>query len=66
MSSFLANIGWERPRKRENKKNCPDGFLPDLENEIQKKQQKIHKTIKHDYGFFSSQNGLQKDEKERK
>ena len=46
MSSFLANIGWERPRKRENKKNCPDGFLPDLENEIQKKQQKNSKNQK--------------------
>ena len=37
MASFLANIGWERPKKRENKKNHPDGFLPDPENEIQKK-----------------------------
>ena len=37
MASFQANIGWERLRKRENKKNRPDGFLPDPENEIQKK-----------------------------
>ena len=37
IASFPAKIGWERPRKRENKKNHPDGFLPDPENEIQKK-----------------------------
>ena len=46
MASFHANIGWERPRKRENKKNRPDGFLPDPENEIQKKQQKNSKNQK--------------------
>ena len=27
--SFQAEIGWERPRKRENKKNRSDEFLPD-------------------------------------
>ena len=26
---FSSQIGWERPRKRENKKNCSDEFLPD-------------------------------------
>ena len=39
MASFQANIGWERPRKRE-KKNSSDGFLPDLEQKIPKIQQK--------------------------
>ena len=29
MDSFQAKIGWERPRKRENKKNHSDGFLTD-------------------------------------
>ena len=46
MASFQANIGWERLRKRENKKNRPDGFLTDPENEIQKKQQKNSKNQK--------------------
>ena len=31
MASFHAKIGWERPRKIENKKNRSDEFLPDLE-----------------------------------
>ena len=31
IASFQAKIGWERPRKRENKKNRSDGFLPDWE-----------------------------------
>ena len=35
--SFQAKIGWERPRKRENKKNHSDGFLPDRESKIPKK-----------------------------
>ena len=29
IASFQAKIGWERPRKRENKKNHSDVFLPD-------------------------------------
>ena len=53
MASFLANIGWERPKKRENKKNHPDGFLPDPENEIQKKQQKNSKNQKTPSQLFS-------------
>ena len=28
-ASFQAKIGWERPRKRENKKNRSNVFLPD-------------------------------------
>ena len=28
--SFEAKIGWERPKKRENKKNHSDVFQPDL------------------------------------
>ena len=30
MASLQAKISWERPRKRENKKNRSDEFLPDL------------------------------------
>ena len=29
MTSFLAKIGWKRPRKRENKNYRSDPFLPD-------------------------------------
>ena len=28
MASFKASIGWEMQRKRENKKNRSNGFLP--------------------------------------
>ena len=29
MAYFQTKIGWERLRKRENKKNCSDMVLPD-------------------------------------
>ena len=29
MASFQAKLGWERPRKRENKNYRSDQFLPD-------------------------------------
>ena len=29
MASHQAKISWERPRKRENKKNRSDEFVPD-------------------------------------
>ena len=29
MASLQAKISWERPRKRENKKNRSDEFLPE-------------------------------------
>ena len=29
MASFQANIGWERPKKSENKNYCSDQFVPD-------------------------------------
>ena len=29
IASFQAKIGWKRARKRENKKNCLDRYLPD-------------------------------------
>ena len=43
MGSFQAKIGWERPRKRENNKIRSDGFLPNPEQKIPKKQQKTQK-----------------------
>ena len=43
IASFPAKIGWGRPRKRENKKNLSDVFLPDQEQKIPKKKQKNSK-----------------------
>ena len=63
MASFQARIGWEKPRNSENENYHSDHFLPDPEQRISKKQQKIKK---HHYGFFSSQNMFGKTEKERK
>ena len=34
MASFLAKGGWERPRKRGNKKNPSEVFLPDSKKKI--------------------------------
>ena len=30
LATFPAKISWERPRKRENKKNRSDEFVPNL------------------------------------
>ena len=43
MNSFQAKIGWERPRKREKKKNRSDEFLPEPEQRIPKIQSKNSK-----------------------
>ena len=37
MASFQAKIGWESPRKKENKNYLSDQFLPDSEYRIPKK-----------------------------
>ena len=39
---------------------------PTRNKKFQKNRKKIQKTRKHHYGFFSSQNRLEKAEKERK
>ena len=41
-------------------------FYPTRNKEFQKNGKKIQKIKKHHYGFFSSQNRLEKAEKERK
>ena len=64
MTSFQAKIGWKRPKKRENKSYRFVLFPPDAEQKIQNKKQK--KTKKYHYGIISSQNRLEKDQKERK
>ena len=66
MSSFQAKIGWKRQRKRENKNYRFVSFLPDCLKKITKNCKKIQKFSKYDYGIISSQNRLEKIEKERK
>ena len=68
MASFQAKIGWKTQRKRENK-NCR--FIPfrsytTRNTKFQKNSKKIQKFKKCHYGFISSQNRLQNDEKGRK
>ena len=43
MAFFQAKVGWERPRKREMKKNRSDEFLPDPEWGIRKNCKKFKK-----------------------
>ena len=67
MASFQAKIGWKRLKKRENKNYRFDPFLPDGQQKIPKKNaRKLKNLKKNHYGFISSQNRLEKAEKERK
>ena len=64
MDSFHAKISQQWPKKRENKKNRYDEFLPVPEQRISKKMVKKFKKLKKShYGFFFSQNMLEKAEK---
>ena len=66
MASFQAKIGWKMLRKRENKNYISVTFLPDGLEKIPKKSKKIEKIKKiYHYGLFSSQNRMEKAEKER-
>ena len=47
MATSLAKISWERPRKKENKKNRSDEFVPDLQLKIPKKKAKKYKKLKN-------------------
>ena len=47
MASFQANIGWEMPKKRENKNYHSDQFQPNPLQRIRKKQQKNSKDKKN-------------------
>ena len=65
MASFQSKIGWKRLRKTENKSYRSVSFLSGTKQKIKKKIAiKIQKIKKHHYGFISSQNRLEKDEKE--
>ena len=64
--SSQAKIGGKMLRKRENKNYHSVSFIPDGEEKIPKKYQKIQKLEKYHYGFIQSQNMLEKAEKVRK
>ena len=63
MASFQTKIGWKRLRNRENKNYRSIMFLP---NRLEKIQKITKKFKKYNYGIISSQNNLEKGEKERK
>ena len=50
---------------RENKNYRSVPFLPDANIKFHKSSKKIQKIKKYHYGFISSQNWLEKDDKER-
>ena len=68
MASCLAKIGLKRPRKKENNnyRFVPFYSNPTLNRKFQKNSKKIQKVNKYPYDLISSQNRLEKDEKERK
>ena len=63
MASFQAKIGWKRRRNRENKICLSVPFVLDGKYKIPEKEKKIKKCH---CGFISSQNRLEKVEKQRK
>ena len=63
MPSFQSKIRWKMLRKSGKKKRSYE-FVPDPEQRIPKKQKKIQKIKKHQYGLFSSKNKLGKARKE--
>ena len=69
MASFQAKIRWKRPGKRENKICHCVPFRSSLtrNRKFQKRMaRKLKNFQKSHYGFISSQNRLEKAEKERK
>ena len=68
MALFQAKIGWIRQIKGENK-NCrsvPFRSYTTRNRKFQKNSNKIQKIKKYHYGLISSQNWLEKTEKQRK
>ena len=65
MASFQAKIGWKTHRKRKSKNCCFVLFrsYPTRNRKFQKNSKKIQK---YHYGIISSQNRLEKAEKEKK
>ena len=68
MDSFQAKIGWNSLRNRENNnyRSVPFRSNPTRNRKFKKNRKKIKKTKKYHYGFISSHNRLEKDEKQRK
>ena len=66
MASFQAKIGWERPGKRKIKILFPFPSDQTGNKKFQKKITKFKKIKKYHCGFISSQNRLEKVEKQRK
>ena len=66
MASFQAKIDWGWPRKREKKIIVPFCSYPTHNRNIKKNSDKIQKIKKYHYGLISSQNRLEKTEKEKK
>ena len=63
MASFQAKIGWERPRKRENKNYCDDQFLTNLGQRIPKKLKlKLKNTNMASFQAKTSQERLRRRE----
>ena len=66
MALFQYKISWKIMRQRENKNYrsfCP---YPAQNRKFQKNSKKIQNIKNYHYGCISSQNWLEKDEKERK
>ena len=63
MASFRTKVGWKSTRKGENKNFRS---YQTRNRKFQKNSKKIQKIKKYNYGFISSQNRLEKAEKERK
>ena len=66
MASFQAKIGWKSSRNGENKNYRSVSFQPGAKQEILKRLKKIQKIKRYSYSFISSQNRLEKAEKEKK
>ena len=66
MPSFQAKIGWKRLRREKIKIIVPFLSDPTRNRKFQKNSNKIEKIKKYHYGLISSQNRLEKAEKERK
>ena len=64
INSFQAKLGWKRRRKREIKIIVPFRSDPMRNRMFQKNKKKIQKIKKYHYEFISSQNRLEKDEKD--
>ena len=66
MASFEAKIGWKRSRKREKIKTIIPFRSKSMRNrKFQKNSKKIQKIKKYHYDVISSQNRLEKAQREK-